>query len=220
MKNKIYILFVFFGILLAPQFQFGQVDFNKKPDDDLGDLEDQFQELFFEALKQKGIENYDRSVEALIKCIAIDNSQSVLYFELGKNYIQLKNFGAAEEALKTAVDKQQDNEWYLEALYSLYVQQNEQDKAIKALKQLVGYHPDYKEELVALYLSAKKYNEALKNADCKLSYKSSKNQSGKGIISDGVNIAKKLVKKAVKNKLNNVVDNSTNKLIICYTNFL
>ena len=153
------------GILLAPQFQFGQVDFNKKPDDDLGDLEDQFQELFFEALKQKGIENYDRSVEALIKCITLDNSQSVLYFELGKNYIQLKNFGAAEDALKTAVDKQQDNEWYLEALYSLYVQQNEQDKAIKTLKQLVGYHPDYKEELVALYISVKKYDDALKLLD-------------------------------------------------------
>ena len=85
MKDKVYILFVFLGLLLAPQSQFAQVDFNKKPDDDLGDLEDQFQELFFEALKQKGIENYDRSVEALIKCIAIDNSQSVLYFELGKN---------------------------------------------------------------------------------------------------------------------------------------
>lgn len=165
MKDKVYILFVFLGLLLAPQSQFAQVDFNKKPDDDLGDLEDQFQELFFEALKQKGIENYDRSVEALIKCIAIDNSQSVLYFELGKNYIQLKNFGAAEEALKTAVDKQQDNEWYLEALYSLYVQQNEQDNAIKTLKHLVSYHPDYKEELVALYLSAKKYNEALKLLD-------------------------------------------------------
>lgn len=150
---------------MVPQYQFGQVDFNKKPDDDLGDLEDQFQELFFEALKQKGIENYDRSVEALIKCIAIDNSQSVLYFELGKNYIQLKNFGDAEGALKTAVDKQPNNEWYLDALYSLYVEQNEQDKAIKTLKQLVGYHPDYKEELVALYISAKKYDDALELLD-------------------------------------------------------
>ncbi|HEY5688947.1 MAG TPA: tetratricopeptide repeat protein [Yeosuana sp.] len=165
MKYKIYILFVFLSILLVPQYQFGQVDFNKKPDDDLGDLEDQFQELFFEALKQKGIENYDRSVEALIKCIAIDNSQSVLYFELGKNYIQLKNFGDAEGALKTAVDKQPNNEWYLDALYSLYVEQNEQDKAIKTLKQLVGYHPDYKEELVALYISAKKYDDALELLD-------------------------------------------------------
>lgn len=152
-------------MLIFPQANYAQVDFNKKPDDDLGDVEDKFQELFYEALKQKGIENYDRSVEALIKCIAIDNSQSVLYFELGKNYIQLKNFGDAEGALKTAVDKQPNNEWYLDALYSLYVEQNEQDKAIKTLKQLVGYHPDYKEELVALYISAKKYDDALELLD-------------------------------------------------------
>ena len=33
----------------------------KRPDDDLGNVEDEYQELFFEALKQKGIENYQRS---------------------------------------------------------------------------------------------------------------------------------------------------------------
>ena len=70
MKYKIYILFFILGIFLIPQITYSQVDFNKKPDDDLGDFEDEFQELFYEALKQKGIENYDRSAEALLKCIA------------------------------------------------------------------------------------------------------------------------------------------------------
>lgn len=165
MKHRIYIVFILLGILLFPQHQYGQVDFNQKPNDDLGDVDDQFQELFFEALKQKGIENYDRSAEALLKCIELDNSQSVLYFELGKNYIQLKNFGAAEDALKAAVNKQADNEWYLGTLYDLYVQQNDQDKAIKTLKELVSYYPAYKEELVGLYISTKKYNDALKLLD-------------------------------------------------------
>jgi len=165
LKHKIYILFILLGLIFIPQDVFSQVDFNKKPNDDLGDLDDKFQELFFEALKQKGVENYDRSVDALLKCIELDDSQSVLYFELGKNYIYLKNFGAAEDALKTAVNKQPDNEWYLDALYGLYVQQNEPDKAIKTLKQLVSYHPNYKEDLVALYISTKKYNDALKLLD-------------------------------------------------------
>ena len=165
MKHKIYILVIFFGILFVPQTQYAQVDFNKKPDDDLGDIDDTFQELFFEALKQKGIENYDRSVTALLKCIALDNSQSVLYYELGKNYIQLKNFGAAEDALITAVDKQPENEWYLDALYGLYVLENDTDKAIKTLKQLVTYHPDYKEDLVGLYVTVKKFKDALKLLD-------------------------------------------------------
>lgn len=144
---------------------YAQVDFNKGTNDDLGEAEDRFQELFFEALKQKGIENYDRSVQALLKCIELDDSQSILYYELGKNYIYLKNFGAAEDALKKAIKLEQDNEWYLYALYGLYIDQKESDKAIKTLKELVSYHSNYKEDLVALYMSTKKYNEALKLLD-------------------------------------------------------
>jgi len=148
-------------MLLLPQINYCQVDFNKTPDDDLGDNEDKFQELFYEALKQKGIENYDRAAEALQKCIEIDNSVPVLYFELGKSYNKLKNFGAAEDAFKEAVDKDPDNEWFLDELYGFYVSQNEHDKAIKTVKQLVRFHPDYKEDLASLYVRTKKYDAAL-----------------------------------------------------------
>jgi tetratricopeptide (TPR) repeat protein len=165
MKQKIYILILLFGILIFPQVNYAQVDFNKKPDDDLGNVEDKFQELFYEALKQKGIENYDRSVDALLKCIKLDNSVPVLYFELGKNYIKLKNFGAAEDALKKAVSKEPDNEWFLDALYGFYMEQNEFGKAIKTVKQLVKFHSDYKENLAALYVKTKEYKDALKILD-------------------------------------------------------
>ncbi len=165
MKQKLHILVFIFGLFLFPQVNYAQVDFNKKPDDDLGNVDDKFQELFYEALKQKGIENYDRSVEALLKCIEIDNSVPVLYFELGKNYNKLKNFGAAEDALKKAVKIEPDNEWFLDELYGFYASQNEYDKAIKTVKQLVKYHPDYKEDLASLYVQTKKYNDALKVLD-------------------------------------------------------
>ena len=165
MKQRFYILFLLFGILIFPQVNYAQVDFNKKPNDDLGDFEDEFQELFYEALKQKGIENYDRSVDALLKCIELDNSVSVLYFELGKNHSKLKNFGAAEDALKKAVSLDPDNEWFLDELYDYYASQNDYDKAIKTVKQLVKYHPDYKEDLASLYVRTKKYNDALELLD-------------------------------------------------------
>ncbi|WNH13941.1 tetratricopeptide repeat protein [Thalassobellus suaedae] len=144
---------------------YAQVDFNKKPNDDLGDFEDKFQELFYEALKQKGIENYDRSNEALLKCIELDNSIPVLYFELGKNHSKLKNFGAAEDALKKSVSLDPDNEWFLDELYGFYAAQNDYDKAIKTVKQLVKYHPDYKEDLASLYVRTKKYDNALELLD-------------------------------------------------------
>ncbi|SFZ90049.1 Tetratricopeptide repeat-containing protein [Flaviramulus basaltis] len=158
MKKQIYIYLLLFGILIIPQANYAQ-------NDDLGDNDDKFEVLFYEALKQKGIENYDRSVEALLQCIDIDNSVPVLYFELGKNYNMLKNFGAAEDALKKAVNKDPDNEWFLDELYAFYVSQNEHDKAIKTVKQLVKYHPDYKEDLASLYVRTEKYDDALEILD-------------------------------------------------------
>lgn len=164
MKRLSYILF-FLGIVTIPQVNYAQVDFNKTPDDDLGINEDAFQEQFFDALMHKGMENYDKAVVALEKCIAIDKNPAVLYFELGKNYMKLKNFGAAEDALKTAVNKAPDNEWYLDELYGYYISQNELDKALKTVRQLVQYHPDYKEDLATLYVKMEKYDDALELLD-------------------------------------------------------
>ena len=161
--NKTFILiFVFlFGMVIVPQTTYAQVDFNKRPDDDLGNVEDEFQEHFFEALKQKGIENYDRAVEALHKCLNLNSKLPVIYFELGKNYNKLKNFGAAEENLKKAISMQPDNVWFLDELYDVYFQQDDIKNALKTIRQLVKYHPDYKEDLAALYVREEKYKQAL-----------------------------------------------------------
>ena len=150
---------------MMSQNVYAQVDFNKRPDDDLGNYEDAYQEHFFEALKQKGIENYQRSADALLKCIKIDDTDPTLYFELGKNYKALKNFGAAEDALKQAVSKSPENEWFLDELYDVYMQQKDIDKALKTVKQLVKFHPDYKQDLASLYIEAKKYKSALQILD-------------------------------------------------------
>jgi len=161
MNKNSYIIVLLFGILFFPQSNYAQVDFNKLPDDDLGNYEDAYQEHFFEALKQKGIENYQRSVDALLKCIKIDDTDPTLFFELGKNYKALKNFGAAEDALKEAISKSPENEWFLDELYDVYMQQNDIDKALKTVKQLVRFHPDYKQDLASLYIEAEKYKNAL-----------------------------------------------------------
>lgn len=165
MKLKTQILLLILGIIFIPQTLFAQVDFNKTPDDDLGNFEDKFQEHFYEALKQKGIENYGRAVTSLLKCMELDNSKAVIYLELGKNYTQLKNFGAAEEALKKAINIEPENVWFLDALYDVYYQLDDYDKALKTVKQLAKFHPDYKEDLVSLYIKNKKHKAALKTLD-------------------------------------------------------
>ncbi|MBT8256889.1 MAG: tetratricopeptide repeat protein [Bacteroidia bacterium] len=149
----------------ASQLAYSQVDFNRTPDDDLGNIEDKFQEFFFEALKQKAIENYDRSIVALQKCLNLDKSKSVVYYEIGKNYVQLKNYSAAEDALLKAIEITPDNEWYLDELYGVYVETNDFDKAIETVKQLVKFHPDYKEDLANLYFRMERFKAALELLD-------------------------------------------------------
>ncbi|MDA0177865.1 tetratricopeptide repeat protein [Mesoflavibacter profundi] len=165
MKKKLYILYLFFGMLCIPQINYAQIDFNKAPDDDLGNFEDEFQEYFYEAMKQYGIENYDRAVQNLQKCLELDNSQIVIHYQLGKNYNQLKNFGAAEEALKEALKIQPGNEWVLDEMYHVYIQQKEYNKAIKTVRQLVKYHQDYKEDLANIYVQTGNFKDALKILD-------------------------------------------------------
>ncbi len=160
-SSKIVVLVI--GMIFLSQCLLGQA--SNEREDDLGDNEDRYQELFFEALKQKGIENYERAVDALQECLKLDDSDPVLYFELGKNYNKLKNFGAAEDALKKAISFQPDNEWFLDELYDTYFLQNDIDNAIKTVKQLVKFHPDYKQDLASLYIREKKYKEALKLLD-------------------------------------------------------
>ena len=102
---------------------------------------------------------------ALQKCLHLKSRLPVIYFELGKNYKALKNFGEAEDALKKAIAMQRDSEWFLDELYGVYYQIDDIDDAIKTVKQFVKYHPDYKEDLAALYIKKKKYKQALELLD-------------------------------------------------------
>lgn len=165
MKLSTLLVNLFLVLVIVPSFAMAQVNFNNRPDDDLGNVEDEFQEYFFEALKQKGIENYDRAIDALQKCLNLNSKLPIVYFELGKNYNKLKNYGAAEDALKRAIKMQPDNEWFLDELYDVYYQQNDINNAIKTIKQLVKYHPDYKQDLAALYMREERYKQALELLD-------------------------------------------------------
>lgn len=162
---NIFCIFLWLSVIAMPHQAFAQVDFNKKPDDDLGNVQDAFQENFFEALKQKGIENYDRAVDALQECLKIDSTKTVIYYELGKNYNFLKSYDTALKYLNIAAKNQPDNEWILDELYDVYVKLNDIDNAISTVKQLVKYHPDYKQDLAALYMRAERYKEALELLD-------------------------------------------------------
>ena len=97
---------------------------DKTPTDDLGNVSDDFQVHFFEALKQKGIENYELALNALDKAqvTAKDNQENkaVVYFEKGKNLTALKRFEEAEINYNLVLEWSPEKLDVLEALYDMY----------------------------------------------------------------------------------------------------
>ena len=160
MKLKVSFLMFFFS-LICFNAVFSQDTFNNLPNEDLGNASDEFQEAFFEALKEKANGNHEKAIDFLKKCQEINESQSVVYFELGKNFKALKDYELAEDYLKAALKIEKTNEWYLDELYDVYLKMKSTEQAIKVLKELLPFHNDYKEDLVDLYIDAKKYSNAL-----------------------------------------------------------
>ena len=160
MKLKVSFLIFFFS-LICFNAVFSQDTFNNLPNEDLGNASDEFQEAFFEALKEKANGNHEKAIDFLKKCQEINESQSVVYFELGKNFKALKDYDFAEEYLKAALKIEKTNEWYLDELYDVYLKMKSTEQAIKVLKELLPFHNDYKEDLVDLYIDVKKYSNAL-----------------------------------------------------------
>lgn len=129
--------------------------------DDLGDVSDTFQEAFFEALKQKGIENYDRAIQSLDACIAINPNFAILYFEKGKNYHALNNSEPAEYNFLKSLELEPNQEPVLDLLYELYYENRNFDKAEAVIKQLIPFDVQYKEDLARLYSATRQYDQAL-----------------------------------------------------------
>ncbi|MCB0465483.1 MAG: tetratricopeptide repeat protein [Aequorivita sp.] len=171
MKQKfIYILLIFFGILLPKQLCAQEIinDSIQNPMDQLGDVADAFQENFFEALKQKAIENYELALAALNKAEKVaktEENKAVVYFEMGKNHTYLKQYLEAEADFNKVLKSQGDRIDVLEQFYELYYRQKDYEKSIPLVQRLIFFDEDYKEDLANLYTLTKQYDKALEQLD-------------------------------------------------------
>ncbi len=165
-----YILLIFIGIILPKQLCAQEIknDSIEAQSDNLGNVTDAFQENFFEALKQKAIENYELALNALDKAEKAAKSpenKAVVYFEMGKNYTSLKKYNDAEDNFKKVLKTEGDRTDVLEQLYELYYQQRDYEKAIPLVEQLIPIDEDYKEDLANLFTLTKQYDKALVQLD-------------------------------------------------------
>lgn len=137
------------------------------PTDDLGLVSDSFQEHFFEALKQKGIQNYEKALEVLSlaeQAASSDEQRAVVYHEQGKNQFELKNYDQAEASYLKSKSLSSNIDVVL-SLYDVYYQTQEYAKAIPIVKELAAFNDDYREDLANLYVRTQQYQEALSVLD-------------------------------------------------------
>ena len=133
-----------------------------KEPDAIAMANNEFENNFFEALKQKGIENYDKAIQSLEKCLAKEPASPVLYHELGKNYLALKNYPEAEKAFLKARDLEPSNRWFWQSLYDVYYETKDFNKSIPVVQKLTEWRKEfYQEDLVSLYMYTQQFDKAL-----------------------------------------------------------
>jgi len=151
------VLLVIFGMLLSnPISVFAQAE-----PEAIGLETDEFQELFFEALKQKGIENYDKAIVALEKCLKLQPQNANVYNELGKNHLKLKGYKDAYDSFEKATQIDPKNKWFWNGMYDVCYQTQDYNQSIVIVTKLIEFDAGYKEDLVSLYMYTQQFDKAL-----------------------------------------------------------
>lgn len=161
-KNFCIFLFAL-GLYLAPRLicaQENELKVEESSEVYLEEYTDEFQEKFFEALKQKGIENYDRAINLLLECKRLDSSNPVIDHELAKAYLASKQFVLAQQYAISALTAIPDNFWVLKALVEIVQRQG---STIDLVKDKIPYSDSkLRENLALIYYEQQNYNNALK----------------------------------------------------------
>lgn len=122
---------------------------------------DKFEDYFYESLKQKGIENYDKAITELEQCLKLKPNDAVIYSELGKNYFGLKNFQQSYTNFEKASQIEPKNKWYWVGMYEANYQTKNYNQAIITVNKLIEFDEVYKDDLVSLYMNTLQYDKAL-----------------------------------------------------------
>lgn len=155
MKKKV--LTILFFALFGSRFSV----FAQTEPEDIAMATDEYQDSFYESLKQKGIENYDKAIVSLEKCIKLKPNDAVAYFELGKNYLSLKEYQNAQNAFEKATQLDPKNKWFWLGIYDVSYETKNYPLAIETIQKIIVFDEEYKDDLISLYMITNQYDKAL-----------------------------------------------------------
>ncbi len=153
-KTFLIVIFIFSSCL-------NLVVFAQENPEDIASASDNFQMSYFESLKQKAIQNYDKAIEALEKCEKIDPKNAAVFFEYGKNYFLLKDYKNSYLNFEKATQIDPKNRWYWAGMYDVNYATKDYNQSIINVQKLIEFKEDYKEDLVSLYMNTQQFEKAL-----------------------------------------------------------
>ncbi len=161
MKNTFPIfLLLIWGLLLKSNLAHTQELEEGNAEVSMEQYSDDFQESFFEALKQKAIGNNDRAIDLLLRCKEISPDNEVVDYELAKAYKEEDNFVVAQEYALVAINAKPGNLWYLNALVGILPKLG---ISIEGIKSKIPYENlQFRENLGLIYYRQGNYEGALK----------------------------------------------------------
>jgi tetratricopeptide (TPR) repeat protein len=156
MKMKKIISFLVLAVLLCNT----SILWAQEPED-VAVKPDEFQDSFYESLKQKGIENYDKAIEALEKCQRSQPENATVFFELGKNYLFQKKYDQAYQNFESATKIDPKNRWFWVGMYDVTYAKKDYNQSIILVQKLMEFDKSYKEDLASLYMNTAQFDKAL-----------------------------------------------------------
>lgn len=154
---------------------------NEVNQDELGNVTDDFQENFFQAITQRAILNHERALELITDLLQNSPDEGVLYLEKAKNHFALEQFSSAEESYTKALQKlssETHKDLKIELLKVYQASQN-YEKGLALASDLAKEDPHYYEVVANILMVMRQPREALKALDeyeAKLGYTESSEQ--------------------------------------------
>ncbi len=156
---------LFMGLFWFPKLSFAQetdspLNIEESAEVFLEAYSDEFQEKFFEGLKQKGIENYDRAINLFLECEKIEANNTVIWYELAKSYTLNKQYILSQEYAIKTVNSAPENYWYLYTLVQVLQKQSSDFSIVKS--EIPFSNNTLQLNLARIYFNQKNFGAALR----------------------------------------------------------
>ena len=156
MKNLIFTVSILLtAYCFSQENSFNSIDKNEK----------EYMNLYFEAERNKVLEDYDNALELYEKCIKINPDEPSAYNEVAKIYFFLNDWENSEDYIKNAISLDPTNKWYYFLLLDIYTINLSMSNQLDVYEKLLDLDPENLNYILAkiqILTDLKEYKKALK----------------------------------------------------------